>query len=1015
MLIDGFTLSNAAVATNFSVDHGTTLATTGNNVGELFYKTGAGEGLYIYNGTDWVFSGSDSAVTAHLTDYTLHLTSSQNTLLDGLNVTLTATKLNYVDGVTSDIQTQLDSKVTANGGSAALLTSFPTFNQNTTGSAATLTTGRTISVTGDGTGTSAAFNGSANASIALTLADTTVTPGSYGSATSAGSFTVDSKGRLTAASSTSIAIPTSAITSGTFSDARIASSNVTQHQAALTILESQITDGTLLARIAANETISGTWTFSNPIVGSAASLTSFPTFNQNTAGSAATLTTGRTISVTGDGTGTSGSFDGSANASIALTLGTVNGAPQTDTFRKITVNGKGLTTGTSAVLASDINASLGYTPLNKAGDTMSGLLILSADPVNVFGAATKQYVDNVQAGVTIHNPCATATSAPLASATYSNGAAGVGATLTATSNGAIGTVGGYASLAVGSRVLVKDQASGLQNGVYDVTALGSAGAPWVLTRSSDFDGSPTYEVVSGDLIYIQNGTLSGTQFVQTAVGTGSSVSPAYSYIIIGTDALVFGQFAGSGTYTAGSGIAINTNVISLTSNSLTIGSTNIALGGTSTTLAGLTSVSTGTLTATGAITSVANPGTSQTAFTSTTSGTGYNVLTLNNAAGQFLIGLDSSAGTPLGTGIAYGGTLISPTTFTLQVSNAKIAQFTPGGLDVTGSVSGTSFTGAGTGLTGTAPALTVGSASSASTVTNASQPSITSVGTLTSLAVSGLITVGNRLSVGGSSTIDTAGDIRVRRSASTGALYFGDGASSFLYFDGTDYRFGNNGSSTSIIVTGQIVGASFSGAGTGLTGTAASLTAGTVTNGVYTTGNQTVSGLKTFTSIVNASVSSGASFNAESAATGTSIITLGNVTNGERTRVTSTNARSFIISNDGGTTAHLTLDASGNLTASGNVGAFSDERVKTNWQALPSNFLEMLSEVKSGTYDRRDIVAHQVGVSAQSLQAVLPEAVNSNEEGFLSVNYGQAALVAAIELAKEVRMLRAEIAALKGL
>lgn len=53
------------------------------------------------------------------------------------------------------------------------------------------------------------------------------------------------------------------VTSGMFVDARIAASNVTQHQAALTILETQITDGSLLARVASTETISGLWTFSN--------------------------------------------------------------------------------------------------------------------------------------------------------------------------------------------------------------------------------------------------------------------------------------------------------------------------------------------------------------------------------------------------------------------------------------------------------------------------------------------------------------------------------------------------------------------------------------------------------------------------------------------------------------------------------------------------------------------------------------------------------------------------------
>ena len=112
----------------------------------------------------------------------------------------------------------------------------------------------------------------------------------------------------------------------------------------------------------------------------------------------------------------------------------------------------------------------------------------------------------------------------------------------------------------------------------------------------------------------------------------------------------------------------------------------------------------------------------------------------------------------------------------------------------------------------------------------------------------------------------------------------------------------------------------------------------------------------------------------------------------------------------------LALDASGNLTAAGTITASSDERLKTDWADLPSNFVDQLSEVKHGTYTRTDQDIRQVGVSAQSLQTLLPEAVlkADGEDGMLSVAYGNAALAACVELAKKVVSLEARLAALES-
>ncbi len=107
-------------------------------------------------------------------------------------------------------QTDVLRKITVNSkglvtaSSAVVAGDIPTLNQNTTGSAATLTTGRTFSLTGDGTGASAAFNGSANASIPLTLATVNSNVGSFGSATLVPVITVNAKGLVTAVSTTAV-------------------------------------------------------------------------------------------------------------------------------------------------------------------------------------------------------------------------------------------------------------------------------------------------------------------------------------------------------------------------------------------------------------------------------------------------------------------------------------------------------------------------------------------------------------------------------------------------------------------------------------------------------------------------------------------------------------------------------------------------------------------------------------------------------------------------------------------
>lgn len=108
----------------------------------------------------------------------------------------------------------------------------------------------------------------------------------------------------------------------------------------------------------------------------------------------------------------------------------------------------------------------------------------------------------------------------------------------------------------------------------------------------------------------------------------------------------------------------------------------------------------------------------------------------------------------------------------------------------------------------------------------------------------------------------------------------------------------------------------------------------------------------------------------------------------------------------------LTFNPStGTLTATTVTGS-SDESLKTNWRDVQPGFVELLAETKHGVFDRIAEGTSEAGVSAQSWRTVLPETVVTGSDGLLSVAYGNAALVSAIQLAKRLVALEAIVAKL---
>ena len=162
--------------------------------------------------------------------------------------------------------------------------------------------------------------------------------------------------------------------------------------------------------------------------------------------------------------------------------------------------------------------------------------------------ANKAYVDQVAQGLDTKPSCKLATTGNL-TATYSNGTAGVGATLTNSGSQAALVIDSTAAN-LNDRILVKDQTAPAQNGIYVVTNIGSTSTNWVLTRATPED-QPS-ELTGGAFVFVEEGTAnSDNGYVFTHTG-----APTF-----GTTALDVAQFSGAGQIVAGQALTKNANTL----------------------------------------------------------------------------------------------------------------------------------------------------------------------------------------------------------------------------------------------------------------------------------------------------------------------------------------------------------------------------------------------------------------------------------------------------------------------
>ena len=224
----------------------------------------------------------------------------------------------------------------------------------------------------------------------------------------------------------------------------------------------------------------------------------------------------------------------SGNTTIAGTLG-VSGATTLSSTLGVTGN-------------TTIGGTLGVTGVITAGsniDANSHKIVNLAEPTADSDAATKYYVDAARSGLDVKGSVRAATTANI---TLSN----------------TQTVDGVA-LSVGDRVLVKDQSTGSQNGIY-VVASGS----W--TRATDADNNPGGEVTSGMFCFVEEGTVNADcGFVLTTNDP----------ITLGTTALSFTLFSASGTLIAGNGLSKNGYTLEVNvANGIEVSNDNVQLAAT---------------------------------------------------------------------------------------------------------------------------------------------------------------------------------------------------------------------------------------------------------------------------------------------------------------------------------------------------------------------------------------------------------------------------------------------------
>lgn len=684
---------------------------------------------------------------------------------------------------------------------------------------------------------------------------------------------------------------------------------------------------------------------------------------------------------------------GSATDDVVFFAG---GIDTTDEAVRINKTTKNVTTVADVDVGGDLNATGGT--FTAAVTTTASMAAPSATEF-----VTRSYVDDATAnGFHVHTPVLVATTGNL-TATYNQpGGAGVGVGATLTNSGAQAALSiDGVSMSVNDRVLVYQQTTGLQNGIYVVTTVGSGSTNWVLTRSADAntssEGDPN-TLGGGDYFFVQSGTTQGF-FAFICTNT--------SAIVFGTTAITFNEFSQVPVYTGTAPIDVSGQTIALTG---TVAATS---GGT-----GTSTVTTGDLLYGSATNTWSKLAISSAYKSLVVNGAGTNVewnaVALNQSGavsgnlpatnggtglGSYTLG-DIVYSSAVNTLSALAGNTTTTKKYLIQTGTGSVSAApewgTINGADVTGNITGSAGSVAnaltlGTYLTGTsfngsaAVTATVDatSANTASKVVARDASGNFSAGTITA-------------TLSGSAT------------SATTATNIAGGAANQLHYQSAS---GVTAFATAPSASNQVLnwnGSAFTWSAGTISGVALgsnlnALTIGTGLSGTSYNGSSAVT-------IANTGVTSNI------AGTGITVSgATGAVTISIPQAITTTSSVQFG-SLGIGTAASGT---SGEIRATNNITAYySDDRLKTRLGGI-EDALAKVKTLDAFYYEANETAQalgytpiREVGISAQQVQAVMPETVAPApiDDKYLTVRYERLVPL----LLAAIKELEAKVAALEA-